>query len=295
MDACDNRPRMPDRKGSEAPSVAIGSAFYPAEGSDERRQMRARAALLALTGVVPVNLQFHDETFEPEGFRTLRALRLDSRIVTGAAGRRKPILPEMFDALAETARHAGARYFAYINADIEVTQAAVDYIVSGGRDAYAFCRVDIDPVTCEDSGIQMHGIDMVAIDAAWWARARRRFRPYIAGEACWDNVYAALLCSHARGDLVNHRRLIFHERHPAAWRDSPFAEYNGYLAALDAPYFSQWARYVHALKESRDPEGEHDRLVESVLGNPQRSTGERLRQAGRQFRARWRYARRRRQ
>jgi hypothetical protein len=208
--------------------IAIGTQFYPAEADSERRQARARAALLELDGVVPINLQFVDERFEPEGFRTLPVLRQDSRTVTGAAGARKPVVSEMFDALADAARTSGCRYFAYLNADIEVTPAALAPILAGDRDGYAFSRTDVDGVTGAEIGVQIFGLDMFAIDAGWWARERRRFRPYIAGEACWDNVYAALICAHGRGDIINERPGIFHEHHPAVWNDGPFAEHNGF-------------------------------------------------------------------
>lgn len=275
--------------------LVIGSAFYPARGDAARRQERARAALLALSGAIPINLQFEDERFDLDGVRMVPVLRLDSRTVTGAAGRRKPIVSEMLDALASIATEAKAPYFTYINADIEVTQAAVDYIASERRDGYAFCRVDVDPETREDFGIQPYGVDMIAIRTDWWARERRRFRPYIAGEACWDNVYAALLCSYGNGDLVDHRKLIFHERHPAVWIDSPFAAYNGHLAGLDARYFSQWVTYVDAARRGRGADADHERLVREVLGNPRLSWSAHIRNAARQIRARWRYARRARQ
>ncbi|MGH9407880.1 MAG: hypothetical protein ACRD1V_00340 [Vicinamibacterales bacterium] len=276
-------------------SIVIGSAFYPADGDGGRRQERARAALRALPDAMPVNLQFTDETFAPDGFLTLPVLRLDSRTVTGAPGRRKPIVSEMLDALADAARKNGCRYFAYLNADIEATPAALEYIRSRGRDGYAFCRVDVDADTRGSLGIQPYGIDMVAFEVGWWTRARRRFRPYIAGEACWDNVYAALICSLGHGDIVSHQPLIFHERHPTAWQahDDPFAQYNGYLAALDAPYFSRWVDYVHAVKDAKESEIEHDRTIARIFGA--RTTPlERITHAGRQVRARWRYSRLRR-
>lgn len=275
--------------------LVIGSAFYPARGDAARRQERAREALLSLSGIIPINLQFEDERFDLDGLRTLPVLRRDSRTVTGADGRRKPIVSEMLDALSSIAAEEKAPYFAYMNADIEVSQAAVDYITSERRDGYAFCRVDVDPQTREDFGIQPYGVDMVAIRTDWWARERRRFRPYIAGEACWDNVYAALLCSYGSGDLVDHRKLIFHERHPAVWIDSPFAAYNGHLAALDARYFSQWVTYVEAVMRAPDAGADHERLIREVLGNPHLAWRERIRDAGRQVRARWRYWRRTRQ
>jgi hypothetical protein len=268
--------------------IAIGTQFYPAGPDGERRQARARAALLKLDGVVPVNLQFVDEDFRPDGFRTVPVLRQDSRTVTGAAGRRKPVVSEMFDALAGVARGNGCRYFAYLNADIEVTPAALEPILTGECDGYAFSRVDVDPATGAEIGVQIFGLDMFAVDAAWWARERRRFRPYIAGEMCWDNVYAAIICAHGRGDIINERPGIFHENHEAAWSDGPFADHNGFLAALDAPYFSRWVQYATTLDEMRKTGTPVDRrdLVAARLADPRLSARDTAVHAARQLRAR---------
>jgi hypothetical protein len=266
----------------------MGSQFYPAAGDAGRRQHRAREALLSLTGIIPINLQFRDEDFRPEGFRTLQVLRRDARTVTGAGGLRKPIVSDMFDALAGAARTAGCRYFAYLNNDIEVSQAAVDTILAGDRDGYAFSRVDVDPATGAEAGAQIFGLDLFAIDAGWWARERRRFRPYIAGEACWDNVYAALVCAHGNGVVVNDRPGIYHLRHATLWNDGPFATYNGYLAALDAPDFSRWVRYATRLDE-RLKAGvpiDRERLAAELLSDPRLSARETIVHAGRKVRAR---------
>jgi hypothetical protein len=272
--------------------IAIGAQFYPATGDAERRQIRARAALLSLDRVIPLNLQFADEDFQPDGFRTLRVLRSDSRTITGAGGARKPIVSEMFDALAGAARTAGCRYFAFLNNDIEVSQAAIDIILAGHRDGYAFSRVDVDPATGAETGIQIFGLDMFAIDAAWWSREGRRFRPYIAGEACWDNVYAALVCGYGNGVVVNDRPGIYHQRHPAVWSDGPFARHNGYLAALDSPDFSRWARYATTLGESLKSGAsvDRERLARELLSNPRLSARETIVHAGRKVRARLRHA-----
>ena len=273
--------------------IAIGTRFYPAESGNERRQARSRASLLSLGAVVPVNLQFVDETFRPDGFRTLPILRQDSQTITGAAGTRKPIVSEMFDALAGVARAEGCRYFAYLNADIEVTPAALETVLRGDRDGYAFSRMDLDPATGAELGVELFGLDLFAVDAAWWTQERRRFRPYIAGEACWDDVYASILFAHGRGEIVNERPGIFHERHPTLWATGPFAAHNGYLAALDAPYFSRWCQYATRLSESRKgatPVDERD-LARETLGDARLSVRETALHAARQLRARLRYAR----
>ena len=43
--------------------------------------------------------------------------------------------------------------------------------------------------------------------------------------------------------LVNRGTAIRHEIHATAWGGGAFAEYNGFLAALDARYFTLWATY----------------------------------------------------
>jgi hypothetical protein len=273
--------------------IAIGTRYYPAESDSERRQARSRASLLRLGAVVPVNLQFADESYSPAGFRTLPILRQDSRTITGAPGTRKPIVSEMFDALAGVARAEGGRYFAYLNADIEVTPAALETVLREDRDGYAFSRMDVDPATGAEVGVELFGLDMFAIDAAWWERERRRFRPYIAGEACWDDVYASVLCAHGRGRIVNARPGILHERHPTLWNTGPFAEHNGYLAALDAPYFSRWCQYATRLSEARKAGTPIDAeaLARETMGDARLSVREAAVHAARQLRARVRHAR----
>ena len=275
--------------------VTIGTRFYPASADSERRQQRAREALAALPGVHRVNLQFTDEAYRPEGFETRAVLRLDSQRVTGGGRARKPIVSEMFDALAAAASEHGDRYFAYLNADIEVAPSAVARIMAGGRDAYAFCRIDLAPGTRETCEVLLLGLDLFAADVAWWQRERRRFRPYIAGEALWDNVYAALMASHGHAEIVDLDPGIYHEQHAPSWGGGLYAEYNGYLAALDAPYFSRWAHYAAALQAARAAGTplDRDRLRDEVFGPPVLRGLAWPRHLARELRARLRYAVRR--
>ena len=275
--------------------LTIGTRFYPASEDSERRQRRSREALLALPGVHRVNLQFTDEAYRPEGFETRAVLRLDSQRVTGGGRLRKPIVSEMFDALAAAAVERGDRYFAYLNADIEVAPAAVARITGGGRDAYAFCRVDLAPGTRETRDVLLVGLDLFAADAGWWRRERHRFRPYIAGEALWDNVYAAVMASHGRAEIVDDDPGIYHEQHAPGWGGGLYAEYNGCLAALDAPYFSRWTRYVAALQAALagGTAVNRTRLRDEVFSGPPLRAIDRPRQLARGIRARVRYTWRR--
>jgi len=242
-----------------------------------------------------VNLQFHDETFRPDGFETRAVLRQDSQTVTGGqGGARKPIVSEMFDALADAASSRGDGYFVYLNADIEVAPPAVQRILTGGRDAYAFCRVDLAPGSRQPQGVLLLGLDMFALRVDWWRAWRRRFRPYIAGEALWDNVYAAVIGSHARAQIVDDDPAIFHELHPQRWNDGPLAEHNGYLAALDAPYFSRWARYAAGLQAGREAGAlDRERLARNTFAGPLLRPWQYPRHAARALRAWTRYSLRR--
>lgn len=278
------------------PWLAIGSQYYRADGDVLRRQQRSRESLLALRGAVAVNLQFVDEPFDVPGLDNCAVLRRDARTVTRRDGRRKPIVSEMFEALASRATALGCSHFAYLNADIEVTAHALDVVSPAAIDAAAYSRVDRDAAG-RDLGVEIRGIDMFVVSTAWWARERHRFRAYVAGEPFWDNVYAAIVAMHGRGVIVSDRPGIFHERHDTETRASPFAEYNGYLAALDAPYFSRWAKYVHEIETATangrpaDPAAATARAFRGrPIGLPERAW-----HLGRQVRARWRYAATRRQ
>ena len=272
--------------------IAVGTRYYPSDENGNGRQERAREAMLRLKNVVRVNLQFADESSAPEGFTTLPVLKQDSRTLTGAAGPRMPAMSEMLDRLADVARSQGCRYFLYAHADIQVTQEAIDWIVSAGLDGCALSRGDVDPGTGTFAGMMVLGTDAFAFDVGWWTRERRRFRPYLAG-AYWDNVYAAIICSHGRGRIVSERPLIYHEQHPATWRtDGPCAEYNGFLAALDAPYFSRWAAYVSRVQQriAAGAPVDSDALAAEVFSGPLLSPAGYARHVARSARARVRYA-----
>jgi hypothetical protein len=138
----------------------------------------------------------------------------------------------------------------FINADIMVTQAAIDLIQRLGQETYSFSRVDVDRETGEKLEPTLSGVDAMAVDVRWWRAHRHRFRPYIIGEMCWDCVYVAIAMCHS-GGLIASAGEILHERHPLETTAGPFADFNGYLAALDSSYFSIWCQYYERLKELR--------------------------------------------
>jgi hypothetical protein len=275
-------------------NLVLGTNSYQGDPDATRRQSRALDALQSLSGVIAIDLQWHDMPSERPKIRTVAALRRDSTTVTGRAGRVKPIASDVLDALAAIAEREGCRYFAYVNSDIIVTPAAVALVIGGGHQAYAFSRMDYDS-TGRDLGLILTGFDAFAFDVAWWRANRHRFRPYILGEPCWDNVYASLLMCHGKGMLVNREGAIRHEMHPTAWGQGVFSEYNGFLAVLDARYFTLWATYHAKLVDARArhaSDAEELAIAASVFVW-RRSPALALRQAVRNVRAHMQYRRRR--
>ncbi|HEX8694938.1 MAG TPA: hypothetical protein VF746_21185 [Longimicrobium sp.] len=272
--------------------LLLGTHVHPAEGDAARRQAAALDTLRGLDGVRLVNLQWPDGVIDVPGFRTVASLRADSVAATGRAGRRKPLVTELFDGLCACAEEEGLGAFCFTNSDVHVSQALVDEVLAVPLDGRAVSRMDFDGATGAGLGVVTRGVDTFAVRAEWWRAHRRRFRPYVVGEAVWDNVYAAILLSHGDARLLNRGTWTRHERHATAWTASPFADYTRLLAALDRPYFSLWARYHAGLVELRArgaPDAEEDALQRRVF-RFRPSPAERAVQAGRALKARLRYA-----
>jgi hypothetical protein len=230
------------------PHVLIGTHTYAAAAGAIRRQQEAVAALLALTGAESVNVQFVREPHDVPGIRTLPLLKESSNSVSGRRGPSKAIVSEIFDVLAAEASARSIDYICFTNSDIIFTQQAVDWIAGSGREAYVFSREDFDGETRAPIKMEIAGADVVAVATSWWLANRRRFRRYIVGEACWDNVYTAIVMCHADALIENRRPLVRHERHPMGPMPSPyFGQYVRMLTALDAGYFSIWYRYWDGL------------------------------------------------
>lgn len=275
--------------------VLLGTQFYAGAADAVRRQANAARSMVALLDVVLVNVQWSDESCDYEGFQTLAALRRDSRSIAGSDGPRKPIVSDVFDALAAAAVSHGSRYFMFVNSDIIVTQAAIDAVARGGRQTYAFSRADFDRETATSARILTSGIDGFAFDVDWWRAERDRFRPYILGEWFYDCVFAAIMMTFGNGVVLNRSGELRHEIHAHAVPDAARASvaFNGYLVALDAREFSLWAQYHARLAELRArcaAEAEEDAMARHVFAwRP--SPGQSLRHVARCVRARARFAR----
>jgi hypothetical protein len=278
-------------------SILLGTNYYEAGADEDRRQLQSALHLSALSDVAPANLQWHDEPYErlAQHVRTVSVLRRDAREATGYNGRRKPLATEVFDALAKIARVDGHHYFGFLNADILVTQQAVDAILSGGRETYVFSRTDIDSQG-QPLGLMLYGMDMFVCRVDVWPGVRRKLRPYIIGEQCFDNVYTAVMMSESDGAVVNRAGCILHERHESRWRNNdPYGEYNYFLASLDSRYFSMWVAYCERLIGARR-QGASEADEEAIAKEAfmwRRSVAASSVQMGRQLKARFRHWRHR--
>jgi hypothetical protein len=274
-------------------TLVLGTQFYAGDAEALRRQQGALDALLLLRDVTPLNVQWVDDVYERRELETVAVLRQDSRTITGLAVRRKPIMPELFDALADAASSRGSRYFGFFNADILISQAAVDAVEREGKETYAFSRMDYDRATGRDLGLMPDGLDVFVLTVEWWHRHRHRFRAYILGEWFYDPVFGAILMCHGDGLILNREGEIRHEAHPALPPSGVMSHYNGYLAALDSRYFSLWARYRHLLGAARshDATESDERALQrdTFVWRPSLSAS--VWQAGRSLRATLRYRR----
>jgi hypothetical protein len=275
-------------------SILIGTHFHPANAEGLRRQAQAMDALRALDEVEIVDLQWEPMPDKRPWIRTVCDLRVDSRGASGCDGRRKPVVSDVMRALAVAAKRGGHSSFMYINADIVVTPAALSLVRANAKQAYAFSRLDVDRDSGRELETTLSGIDALVFDLGWWREHQHRFRPYILGEACWDVVYASVAMCHADGLLAASGE-IRHERHPTEWGQSAFADYNGYLAAIDSRYFSLWCEYYERLKDLRARGGSRDE--ERALARDtfvwRRSAAAAARQLGRNVKARLSYGRKR--
>jgi hypothetical protein len=272
--------------------MIVGTHTYAASGDALRRQEASVGSLLALGVEDVVNVQFADGAHIFGGLDTLEVLRLDSNGVTGRRGPRKPIVPEVFDALADEAERRGCGHFCFANGDIIVRPEAIAAVLASPHDAWVFSRQDFDRGTGVPTKMEIAGADVFAFTVPWWRAHRHLFRPYILGEGGWDNIYTAVAMCHANAHLENRRPLVWHESHPPGpMPSSHYGQYIRRLAALDAGYFTLWCRYWDGLVRLRaagaSEADELDFARKVFVWKP--SVGARARQMGRNLKAGLRY------
>jgi hypothetical protein len=232
--------------------MLVGTHTYAASGDALRRQQASAGSLAALDVAEAVNVQFAEGAHALRDLETLAVLRLDANGITGRRGPRKPIVSEVFDALAREAERRGCGHFCFANGDIIVRPEAVAAVLSSPHDAWVFSRQDFDRVSGVPTRMEIAGSDVFACRVSWWRAHRRHFRPYILGEGGWDNIYTAVVMCHGNARLENRRPLVWHEAHAPGPMPSPhYGQYIRRLAAFDAGYFTLWCRYWDGLVRLR--------------------------------------------
>src|ERR1700759_1337415 len=138
--------------------VLLGTQFSTGKEDANPRPATSAASMIALAGVELANVQWRDESVECAGFETLRVLERDQRDLAHAPRPRKPVIADIFDALATEAKRRGHRYFAFVNNDITVLPAAIDAIEGGGKETYAMSRMDFHRETGQNTDIVISGL-----------------------------------------------------------------------------------------------------------------------------------------
>jgi hypothetical protein len=257
---------------TDAPgAIVLGTHIYPARGAAADRMQRALDGWSTLSGVRLVNLQFAGDPSPAThpAFETRAVLQHDSRTAAGVEGARKPIVREMLDRLVAAAEESGSAYAGYSNADILISQAAIDRVARGEHDAVVFSRMDVDAVSGAPMGEFFSGQDTLFVRPRTYRDVRPRLRDYIVGEMPWDVVYTSILLTHARAALVNRGDECRHVFHETIWVDSPFAPHAWRLAHMDWTYFGRWYRYYEEAKRIRAagrPASEEDAVRDAVFG-----------------------------
>jgi hypothetical protein len=255
--------------GGAPARVLVGTHTWAANADGARRNANGIASLQALHDTDIVNVQFRDRPHEHPGLETLAAMPRDSNVLTGRKGPRKPVMVDLFDALAREASARALPYFCFTNTDILISQPAIDWIRQAGKDACIFSRRNFHATTGAPMTIEFAGYDVYAIRPFWWFRHRHRFRPYIAGEGIWDEVYTTIIMCHADAAIENRLSLVRHEAHPMVPVPSKeFGRYIQMLAAFDAGYFSVWCRYyvgVTAMREAGARPEEEEAFAREVF------------------------------
>lgn len=241
--------------GSARPTLLAAANLVPfADLGQRERQDACIASITALIpqGIVPINVCYPDELLEPSGWQTAPVLRRSADIELRVEGRRKPFVPDLFDAAAAEAAERGIEWFIVTNSDIIHTEdllKELQRLVADGTETVAVSRNEIERIepdgTLIPGYLEIYGYDVFLCRTLWWRENRARFQPYIFGERAWDDAYAAIMACHSRFAMLYRDGLCFHVKHPTAWISGPYADYNmGLYTGVDRPYSERYEAFI---------------------------------------------------
>lgn len=162
-------------------------------------------------------LQHSDDKIDNYGLNRVNCIKTRAKDFIPGSNSLKPVIYEMFDALANT----GHDYFVFTNSDIIISEEAIDWMLNQSRfDSACFSRVDLEPENRRNfSDCPPYGFDLFYIKSSWWKRNRIDFLnlPNTYAEPCWDLAYATNL--HILSFCYFHNKipLIYHIPHHGRW------------------------------------------------------------------------------
>ena len=71
-------------------TIVLGAQYHLGSPEAVRRQRQSLDAIAGLSGVEPINVQWVEDAYAPDGLETVAVLKRDSVGVSGMAGRRRP-------------------------------------------------------------------------------------------------------------------------------------------------------------------------------------------------------------
>lgn len=172
----------------------------------------------------------------PSEFSDLPVLKtLCSDVIQGSK-KRKPLVHEMFDALATRAVDDDT-LLVLSNSDIWFSEQAIQGLTGTSAIGAAFSRVQFSPINYRTEQASFvhdfpNGFDVFAVRAGWWKDNRKLFLhlPCIYAERAWDNAYACVLKAYGGAEWLNKSPLVFHFPHEVRWAsDSLEGNYCGQL------------------------------------------------------------------
>lgn len=206
---------------------------------DEQRAKMQQLCIETITKlkamhVIPLNICYQDEIIIPAGWEVSTALSESADKKLNIQGKRKPFVPDLFNAAADYAKQHGINWFIISNSDIFFTPNLINEVrklLKSGYETIAISRNNVEN-TGRDNGIlssqlELKGYDVFVCQISWWDKNKHRFQPYIFGEQAWDNAYAAIMACHSKNHIFYTSGLCFHIKHEHDWQDTgPYSDYN---------------------------------------------------------------------
>ena len=248
----------PPRTNDPSEKIVIAVNLVPF--LDEQQVQRQAAAIakisaLSIPEIVLLNICYPDEILTPAGWHIAPLLQRSANVELNCDGKRKPFVPDLFDAAAEWAKDRGISWFVLTNSDIIFTEgliAEIRRLQSEGIETVAISHNEIESENSSGTNSQgeliINGYAVFACRTSWWETNRCRFQQYIYGERAWDASFAAIMACHSRFTMLYVNGLCFHHKHPTSWLTGLYSDYNLNLyLGPDKPYSDRYRAFIQKI------------------------------------------------